>query len=77
MNRIRPVLAERPTKPFTPGECADRGSDRRISADALRQADLVDPDDFAQYGSTGQALDDVRKRFTARRRDLRDESSSE
>lgn len=27
---------------------ADRSFDRRIFADALRQADLLDPDDFAQ-----------------------------
>jgi hypothetical protein len=58
-------------------ERADRGFDRRIFADALGQADLLDPDDFAQYGITGQALDDVRKGFAAWRRDLRDESSSE
>jgi hypothetical protein len=71
---LRCDQAGTPTKPFY--ERADRGFDRRIFADALGQADLLDPDDFAQYGVTGQALDDVRKRFAAWRRDLRDESSS-
>ena len=58
-------------------ERADRGFDRHIFADALGQADLLDPDDFAQYGITGQALDDIRGQFAAWRRDLRDESSPE
>ncbi len=67
-----------PTKPFYASPNAPiAGFDRRIFADALGQADLLDPDDFAQYGITGQALDDVRKRFAAWRRDLRDEPSSE
>jgi hypothetical protein len=49
---------------------------RRIFADAIGQADLLDSDDFAQYGITGQALDDIRSRLAACRRELRDESSS-
>lgn len=58
-------------------ERADPGFDRHIFADALGQADLLDTDDFAQYGITGQALDDIRKRFAAWRRDIRDAPSSE
>jgi sensor domain CHASE-containing protein len=53
-------------------ERADRGFDRRIFADALAQASLLDPDDFAQYAITGQALDDLRARFAAWRRELLD-----
>lgn len=52
---------------------ADRGFDRRIFADALGQASLLDPDDFAQYGVTGQALKSLRNRFAAWRRELFDE----
>lgn len=59
-------LLERPSKDI----------DRRIVADAIGRADLLDPDDFAQYGITDQALDDIRSRFAACRRELRDESSS-
>lgn len=51
---------------------ADHGFDRRIFAAALGQASLLDPDDFAQYGVTGQALDDLRDRFAAWRRRLLD-----
>jgi hypothetical protein len=58
-------------------ERADSGFYRHIFADALRQADLLDPDDFAQYGITGDALDDIRSRFAEWRRDLRDESQAE
>ncbi|MGW1060688.1 nucleotidyl transferase AbiEii/AbiGii toxin family protein [Micromonospora rubida] len=49
---------------------ADRGFDRRIFAEALGQASLLDPDDFAQYGVTGQTLNDLRNRFAAWRRGL-------
>ncbi|WP_405098423.1 nucleotidyl transferase AbiEii/AbiGii toxin family protein [Micromonospora sp. NBC_01412] len=49
---------------------ADRGFDRRIFAEALGQASLLDPDDFAQYRVTGQALNDLRNRFAAWRREL-------
>ncbi len=58
-------------------ERADSGFYRRIFADALGQADLLDPDDFAQYGITGDALEDIRSRFAAWRRDLRDDSEPE
>jgi hypothetical protein len=53
-------------------ERADRGFDRRTFADALGQANLLDPDDFAQYGITGKALDDLRARFAAWRSELLD-----
>ncbi|MEU0547644.1 nucleotidyl transferase AbiEii/AbiGii toxin family protein [Micromonospora sp. NPDC005979] len=52
---------------------ADRGFDPRIFADALGQANELDPDDFAQYGVTGPALDDLRSRFAEWRRDLLDD----
>ncbi|OZV77900.1 hypothetical protein CA850_21130 [Micromonospora echinospora] len=54
---------------------ADRRFDRRVFADALGQADVLDPDDFAQYGVTDQALDDLHRRFAAWRRELLDEES--
>jgi len=54
-------------------ERADRGFDRRVFADALGQANVLDPDDFAQYGVTGQALNNLRSRFAAWRRGLLDE----
>ncbi|MBB4961428.1 hypothetical protein FHR38_005161 [Micromonospora polyrhachis] len=46
---------------------ADRGFDRRVFADALGQANVLDPDDFAQYGVTGRALDNLGDRFAASR----------
>ncbi|WP_229400874.1 nucleotidyl transferase AbiEii/AbiGii toxin family protein [Micromonospora okii] len=49
---------------------ADRGFERRIFADALGQAELLDPDDFAQYGVTGRALHELRSRFGAWREGL-------
>ncbi|BCL14762.1 nucleotidyl transferase AbiEii/AbiGii toxin family protein [Micromonospora sagamiensis] len=52
---------------------ADRGFDRRVFADALGQACVLDPDDFAQYGITDQALDDLHRQFAAWRRELLDE----
>lgn len=55
---------------------ADRGFDRRVFADALGQANVLDPDDFAQYGVTGQALDNLRDRFAAWRRELLDGGGS-
>ncbi|MEV4495555.1 nucleotidyl transferase AbiEii/AbiGii toxin family protein [Micromonospora arborensis] len=55
---------------------ADRGFDRRVFADALGQAALLDPEDFAQYGVTGRALDDLRNRFAEWRRDLLSEEES-
>jgi len=51
---------------------ADRGFDRRVFANALGQANVLAPDDFAQYGVTGQALDNLRDRFAAWRRELLD-----
>lgn len=51
-------------------ERADRGFDRRLFADALAQAQVLDDDDFAQYGMDGRALDALRARFTAWRADL-------
>ena len=56
-------------------ERADRGFNRRVFAQALGQAALLDPDDFAQYGVTGQALDSLRRRFAAWRRDLLNEEA--
>ncbi|GAA3743509.1 hypothetical protein GCM10022225_28860 [Plantactinospora mayteni] len=53
-------------------ERADRGFDRHVFADALGQVNVLDPDDFAQYGVTGQGLDNLRSRFTAWRRELLD-----
>ena len=58
-------------------ERADSGFYRHIFADALGQADLLDPDDFAQYGIAGDALDAIRSRFAAWRRDLREETQPE
>ncbi|GGL92771.1 hypothetical protein GCM10012279_08010 [Micromonospora yangpuensis] len=54
-------------------ESLDRGFDPRIFADALTQATQLDPDDFAQYSVTGRALDDLRSRFAAWRRELLDD----
>jgi hypothetical protein len=51
-------------------ERADRGFDRRVFADALGQAPLLDPDDFAQHCVASRALDDLRSRFAAWRREL-------
>ncbi|KWV30165.1 nucleotidyl transferase AbiEii/AbiGii toxin family protein [Micromonospora rifamycinica] len=58
---------------LTLAQRADRGFERRIFADALGQATQLDPDDFAQYGVTGPALDDLRSRFAEWRRELLDE----
>ncbi|OWV09876.1 hypothetical protein B5D80_08545 [Micromonospora wenchangensis] len=52
---------------------ADRGFDRRVFAEALGQASLLDPDDFARYGVTGRALDDLQSRFASWRGGLLDE----
>lgn len=51
-------------------ERSDLGFDRRVFAEALGQAQFLDPDDFAVYGITGQNLDDLRNRFEAWRQDL-------
>ena len=58
---------------LTLAQRADRGFDPRIFADALGQATQLDPDDFAQYGVTGRALDKLRNRFAEWRRELLDE----
>ncbi|MET7420384.1 nucleotidyl transferase AbiEii/AbiGii toxin family protein [Dactylosporangium sp. NPDC005555] len=52
-------------------ERADSGFDRTIFADAIGQAGLLDADDFREYGTSGQELDDLRARFAAWRSDLR------
>lgn len=44
-------------------ERADRGFDRRRFAEAIGQAQVLDADDFAEYGITRQDLDDLRSRF--------------
>ncbi len=51
-------------------ERGELGFDRRVFADALAQAQNLDPDDFAEYGIVGQSLDDLRSRFAAWRQDL-------
>lgn len=51
-------------------ERADSGFERRIFADALKQVEVLDADDFAQYGVVGPALDDIRSRFLDWRREL-------
>lgn len=56
---------------------ADHGFDRRIFADALGQAALLDSDDFAQYGVTGEVLNDLRGRFAEWRRGLVDGQGAE
>jgi hypothetical protein len=47
-------------------QLADRSDitfDRGVFADALAQAQLLDADDFAQYGVVGEDLDGLRRRF--------------
>jgi hypothetical protein len=51
-------------------EHADITFDRGVFADALAQAQLLDADDFAQYGLVGEALDDLRQRFDGWRSEL-------
>jgi hypothetical protein len=46
--------------------------DRRVFADALEQAQLLDADDFARYGLVGEELDGLRHRFDAWRAELLD-----
>ncbi|PRY31800.1 nucleotidyltransferase AbiEii toxin of type IV toxin-antitoxin system [Pseudosporangium ferrugineum] len=58
-------------------ERADSGFDRRIFAGALEQADVLDPADFDQYGIPSRALNDLRSRFAAWRRDLLGEAPPE
>lgn len=51
-------------------ERADRGFDRHTFADAIGQAQILDADDFAEYGLDGQNLDHLRARFAAWRTEL-------
>jgi hypothetical protein len=55
-------------------ERAELAFDRRVFAEALGQAQILDPDDFAEYSVAGQHLDDLRDRFAAWRQDLLDAS---
>jgi hypothetical protein len=49
---------------------ADHGFDRRLFADALGRAAVLDDDDFAAYGVHGHDLNELRTRFTQWREDL-------
>jgi len=51
-------------------ERADRGFDRRMFADALGQAEVLDADDFADYDLTGGRLEELRARFAEWRAQL-------
>jgi len=51
-------------------ERADITFDRSVFAEALAQAQLLDADDFAQYGLVGQHVDGLRHRFGAWRAEL-------
>jgi hypothetical protein len=51
-------------------ERSDITFDRSVFADALAQAQLLDADDFAQYGLVGDDLDDLRQRFALWRAEL-------
>jgi hypothetical protein len=51
-------------------ERSDITFDRAVFADALAQAQLLDDDDFAQYGLAGAPLDDLRRRFADWRAEL-------
>src|SRR5258705_11571893 len=53
-------------------ERSDITFDRSVFADALAQAQLLDDDDFAQYGIVGVDLDGLRTRFAAWHADLLD-----
>ena len=53
-------------------ERSDITFDRSVFADALAQAQLLDADDFAQYGLVGEDLDGLRHRFAAWRAELLD-----
>ena len=51
-------------------ERADVTFDRNVFAEALGQVEVLDPDDFAEYGVGGPELDELRIRFTAWRQEL-------
>jgi hypothetical protein len=53
-------------------ERADITFDRRVFADALAQAQLLDADEFAQYGLVREDLDGLRHRFAVWRAELLD-----
>jgi hypothetical protein len=53
-------------------ERSDITFDRSVFADALAKAELLDADDFAQYGLAGQELDGLRHRFALWRTELLD-----
>jgi hypothetical protein len=53
-------------------ERSDITFDRSVFADALAQAQLLDDDDFAQYGLVREGLDDLRLRFAVWRAELLD-----
>jgi hypothetical protein len=53
-------------------ERSDITFDRRMFADAIAQAQMLDPDDFAQYGLVGEDLDALRHRFALWRAELID-----
>jgi hypothetical protein len=51
-------------------ERSDITFDRSVFADALAQAQLLDADDFTQYGLAGEDLDGLRDRFARWRAEL-------
>lgn len=56
-------------------ERSDITFDRRVLAAALDQAQVLDDDDFAQYGVGGERLDELRRRFAAWRAELLGDSA--
>jgi hypothetical protein len=56
-------------------ERSDITFDRGVFADALAQAQLLDADDFAQYGLVGEDVDGLRQRFAAWRAELLGDSA--
>jgi hypothetical protein len=57
-------------------ERTDITFDRSVFADALARAQLVDSDEFAQYGVVGEDLDRLRHRFALWRAELLDTAGS-
>jgi hypothetical protein len=55
-------------------ERSDITFDRSVLADAFGQAELLDADDFAQYGLVGEDLEGLRHRFATWRAELLDAS---
>jgi hypothetical protein len=55
---------------LTLAERADGGFDRRMFADAVGQAQVLDDDDFAEYGVGAEAAQSLRARFASWRREL-------